>query len=50
MRKGFVLVEGNAGINAAALLNGGKVVILGEAAEFSGVEMRKGLVLVKGGM
>ncbi len=48
MRKGLVLVDGNAGMNAAALLSGGKVVILGDAAEFLGVEMRKGLVFVKG--
>jgi formylmethanofuran dehydrogenase subunit C len=36
------------GMNAAALLNGGEVVILGDAAEFLGVELRKGRVFVKG--
>ena len=45
---GSIIVDGNAGMNAAALLNGGKIVILGDAAEFLGVEMRKGLVFVEG--
>jgi formylmethanofuran dehydrogenase subunit C len=35
-------------MNAAALLNGGTVVVLGDAAEFLGVELRKGIAFVKG--
>ena len=45
---GSIIVDGNAGMDAAALLNGGKIAILGDAAEFLGVEMGKGLVFVKG--
>jgi len=44
----LVIVEGNAGMNAAALLNGGTVVVLGDVAEFLGVEMKKGVAFVKG--
>jgi len=43
MRRDLVLVDGNAGMNAAALLNGGTAVVLGDTAEFLGVEMKKEL-------
>lgn len=48
MKKGVVRVNGNAGNNTAALLNGGTVIIDGKCDDFTAVEMKKGIVIVNG--
>jgi formylmethanofuran dehydrogenase subunit C len=46
MKNGIVRVNGNAGNNTAALLNGGTIIIDGDCDDFTAVEMRKGIVIV----
>lgn len=48
MRKGIVRVNGNAGKNTGALLNGGTVIIKGDCDDFSAIEMIKGTLIVDG--
>ncbi|MCL2157031.1 MAG: hypothetical protein FWH54_03310 [Methanobrevibacter sp.] len=48
MKKGIVRVNGNAGNNTAALLNGGTIIINGNCDDFSSVEMKKGILVVNG--
>ena len=48
MRKGTVKVNGNAGKNSGALLNGGKLVINGDTDDFTGIDMIKGLIVING--
>ena len=48
MKKGIVRVNGNAGNNTAALLNGGTVIINGDCDDFTSVEMKSGIAIVNG--
>ena len=48
MKDGVVKINGNAGKNTGALLNGGSVLINGNCDDFSGIEMKKGLLVVNG--
>ncbi|MCL2114821.1 MAG: hypothetical protein FWH29_01195 [Methanobrevibacter sp.] len=48
MKKGIVRVNGNAGNNTAALLNGGTIIINGDCDDFSAVEMKNGIVIIDG--
>jgi formylmethanofuran dehydrogenase subunit C len=48
MRKGTVKIDGNAGKNSGALLNGGKLVINGDTDDFTGIDMIKGLIIING--
>jgi len=48
MKNGIVRVNGNAGNNTAALLNGGTIIINGDCDDFTAVEMKHGTVIVNG--
>lgn len=48
MRDGVVKINGDAGKNTGALLNGGSVLINGNCDDFSGIEMKKGLLVING--
>ena len=48
MRRGIVRVDGDAGKNTGALLNGGTVVINGNTDDFTGIDMIKGQIIVNG--
>jgi formylmethanofuran dehydrogenase subunit C len=48
MKKGTVIVNGNAGKNTGAVLNGGTVVIDGNTGDFTAFEMRNGTIIVNG--
>jgi len=48
IKKGIVRVNGNAGKNNEALLNGGTVVINGNTDDFTGIDMIKGQIIVNG--
>ena len=42
----MVRVNGNAGKNTGALLNGGNVVVNGNTDDFTGIDMIKGQIIV----
>lgn len=48
MRKGIVRVNGPAGKNSGALLNGGTVIINGNTDDFTAIDMIKGKIIVNG--
>ncbi|MDD3985632.1 MAG: hypothetical protein PHY59_07085 [Methanobacterium sp.] len=48
MRKGHIRVNGTAGKNTGALLNGGTLVINGDTDDFTGIDMIKGQIIVNG--
>ena len=47
MQKGILIIEGNAGMNTAAHLDGGTVVVKGKCGEFAGAFMKNGYLLVE---
>ena len=48
MRKGTVRINGPAGKNSGALLNGGTLIIDGDTDDFTGIDMIKGMIVVNG--
>ena len=48
MRKGIVRVNGPAGKNSGALLNGGTLIINGNTDDFTAIDMIKGKIIVNG--
>jgi len=48
MKRGMVRVNGHAGKNTGALLNGGLVIINGNTDDFTGIDMIKGEIIVNG--
>jgi formylmethanofuran dehydrogenase subunit C len=48
MKKGMVRVNGKAGNNTGALLNGGIVIINGNTDDFTGIDMIKGEIIING--
>ena len=48
MKKGMVRVNGKAGKNTGALLNGGIIIINGNTDDFTGIDMIKGEIIVNG--
>jgi len=48
MRKGHIKINGTAGKNTGALLNGGTIVINGDTDDFTGIDMIKGQIIVNG--
>ncbi len=47
MQKGTLVIEGNAGMNTAAHLNGGTVIVKGKCGEFAGAFMKDGYLLAE---
>lgn len=47
MRKGVLIIEGNAGMNTAAHLDGGTVIVKGKCGEFAGAFMKNGYLLAE---
>ncbi|MDK2891761.1 formylmethanofuran dehydrogenase [Methanohalophilus sp.] len=47
MRKGILIIEKNAGMNTAAHLDGGTVVVKGKCGEFAGAFMKNGYLLAE---
>jgi formylmethanofuran dehydrogenase subunit C len=48
MRKGVVRINGTAGKNSGALLNGGTLVIDGNTDDFTAIDMIKGKIIING--
>lgn len=48
MRKGTVRINGSAGKNSGALLNGGTLIIDGNTDDFTAIDMIKGLIIING--
>lgn len=48
MKKGVVIVKGDAGKNTGALLSGGTVIIDGNTGDFSGIDMKDGILIING--
>jgi formylmethanofuran dehydrogenase subunit C len=44
----MVRINGNAGKNTGALLNGGNVIINGDTDDFTAIDMIKGTIIVNG--
>lgn len=45
MQKGKIHITGNAGMNTAAHLDGGLIIVEGETGEFAGAYMKNGMIL-----
>ncbi len=48
MKKGMIRVNGKAGKNTGALLNGGIIIINGNTDDFTGIDMIKGEIIING--